>query len=151
MTLWITQQKYPQCTGIPHLLNLFLNINPSKKGGLPVVYTLNEIWWRFLTKRYTAPTAPQLIQSRTKQDKGNPREESESILGSLLLHLLFGGTIITRQYVEILHQTISNLASIRFITIKAGTAAVLWSWHARYQPQNPQNRRTRENLHLFWS
>lgn len=40
-------------------------------------------------KEIHCTNSPAADSSRTKQDKDNPREESRSILGPLLLHLLF--------------------------------------------------------------
>lgn len=121
-------QRHPRST-------LLLNKSPSKEGGLLVVYTLNEIWWRFLTKRYNAPTAPLLIQNRTKT-KAIPGKKVNLFWdprGSIcFLEGEYRKTTCRNPPPN--HQQLGVS-----ITIKFGTAVVLLSWHKWYEPKNFQN------------
>lgn len=141
-----TAKNTPSVKASQIYFNLLLNISPSKEAGLLIVYTVNEIWCWFLTKRYTAPTAPQLIQAEQSKTKTIPEKKVDLFWDPYFSICFFWGENIARQCAEILHRTISNLAPARFITIKAGTAAALRSWHKPHKSQNSYNRRSRENL-----
>lgn len=70
-----TAKNTPSVKASQIYFNLLLNISLSKEAGLLIVYTVNEIWCWFLTKRYTAPTAPQLIQAEQSKTKTIPEKK----------------------------------------------------------------------------